>query len=291
MKKLLSLFLAMLLLCGCSHSHSQNTIPCKAYYFSSASANELVPCEFSIEGTNIEDVANKLFFKLYSPPKKNLVSPFFSRVRLIDLTLNNNRCDLVLSPSYRYLDVFDLTALNSAIVNTMCSLPGIDEVSISCDGKSTIFSAEEFVTQLPRAHYETHTVNLYFTKDNFTEVVKETAEISLSPDETLEKSVVLLLKNETSDSYDSPFPEDTVINDVYFDEGVCFVDVSKEFILNAIHKQKEETVVLFSIVNTLTELPKIDSVQFLIDGDIGYGYGHHNIKTPFTNNTELFDTN
>ncbi len=291
MKRFLLLFLAVAFLSGCSSANRTAVLSGKVYYFTSNSAQELTPIDASLETSDIEVAANELFQRLYSPPGKSLTSPLPHRIKLIDLSVVENECKILLSSAYRNLSVFEATALNGALVKTMCSLPGIERLSIACEDVSQVFDSKEFLTEIPRTYYESHTLNLYYTQNAYTGVVKETATISLSPDETLEKSVVLLLKNPSSVSSETPFPEGTKINDVYISEGICVVDVSKEFVSNAVHKKKQETAILFSIVNTLTELPKIDSVKFLIDGNAAYGYTYYNISNPLTNSDELFDIN
>ena len=46
-----------------------------------------------------------------------------------------------------------------------------------------------------------------------------------------------------------------------------YVDLSKEFIENAPSGIDEESMVIYSIVNTLTELNEVTNVKFLINGE------------------------
>lgn len=60
----------------------------------------------------------------------------------------------------------------------------------------------------------------------------------------------------------------TVHSDVTIKDGVATVDLSKEFIDKHPGGKKKEQLTLYSIVNTLTEIKDIKSVQFKIDGKV-----------------------
>ncbi len=60
----------------------------------------------------------------------------------------------------------------------------------------------------------------------------------------------------------------TVHTDVTIKDGVATVDLSKEFINKHPGGKKNEQLTLYSIVNTLTEIKEIKSVQFKIEGKV-----------------------
>jgi germination protein M len=62
--------------------------------------------------------------------------------------------------------------------------------------------------------------------------------------------------------------ETTVHSDVTIKDGVATVDLSKEFINKHPGGKKQEQLTLYSIVNSLTEIKEIKSVQFKIEGKV-----------------------
>lgn len=67
----------------------------------------------------------------------------------------------------------------------------------------------------------------------------------------------------------SSIPKETKVHsDVTIKNGVATVDLSKEFVDKHPGGKKSEQLTLYSIVNTLTELKDITSVQFKIDGKV-----------------------
>jgi germination protein M len=62
-------------------------------------------------------------------------------------------------------------------------------------------------------------------------------------------------------------PDSTEINSIVVEDGLAMVDFSKEFIEDRITSDTEDNLLIYSIVNTLTEFPEVNSVSFYIDGE------------------------
>jgi len=290
-KKLIPFLLLLLLLCSCVKEENGETPSYKLFYFNSDNTSEIVSTDVSLQSETPEDAIKQLFYLLSHPQDKSFRSPVPPSVHLLNFSLKDGLCSLTLSDSYRTLPPHKRVPLNFAIVSTMSSIPETDTVSITSKGKSEIFTADEFISLVPSTYHNTYTANLYYISEDRLGISKKSETIPLSPDESLEFSVLRLLIEETDEpGLVSPFPPGTVLNDVYLDGGTCIVDVSSEFVTNAPHTSEEaEAAVLFSVVNTLTELPKIDNVKFLIEGSAGYGFIYHNIAEPLTNSQKLLE--
>ncbi|MDF2985692.1 MAG: sporulation/spore germination protein [Eubacterium sp.] len=69
--------------------------------------------------------------------------------------------------------------------------------------------------------------------------------------------------------FQAAIPKETKVHsDVKIKEGVATVDLTKEFVEKHQGGKKNEQLTLYSIVNTLTELKDIKSVQFKVDGKV-----------------------
>lgn len=67
----------------------------------------------------------------------------------------------------------------------------------------------------------------------------------------------------------SSIPQETKVHsDVTIKDGIATVDLTKEFVEKHQGGKKNEQLTLYSIVNTLTEIQDIKSVQFRIDGKV-----------------------
>ena len=66
------------------------------------------------------------------------------------------------------------------------------------------------------------------------------------------------------------------------EKGVCTVDLSNEYIKNHIDNEVQERMCLRSLVDSLTELDGVESVQILIDGAKVKGFKHFDLSKPFS---------
>lgn len=77
----------------------------------------------------------------------------------------------------------------------------------------------------------------------------------------------LLISGPENEKLESAIPEGTKVNSCTLKGNTLYVDLSKEFIDNAPSGIVEESMVIYSIINTLTELNEVSNVKFLINGE------------------------
>ncbi len=82
-----------------------------------------------------------------------------------------------------------------------------------------------------------------------------------------EKLVNLLIEGPKNDSLEKLIPEGTVVNSVSIDKGIVYIDFSEEFTKTGTMGAEEEGKIIYSIVNTLTELTEVSGVKILINGE------------------------
>lgn len=129
------------------------------------------------------------------------------------------------------------------------------------------------------------TVSLYFKQKNTNTLVPEPRKIDVKeltkiPYETLMK---LLLEGPKSEKLEKVIPEGTKLNKIELKKGIIYIDLSKEFIENHKGTIEEETLTIYSIVNTLTSLNEIEAVKIQIDGkeDASFKDNAIKFKDPF----------
>ena len=94
---------------------------------------------------------------------------------------------------------------------------------------------------------------------------KRTLTLTLT-DKLPEVMVRELIKGPEEEGLSSASPAGTEINEIMIKDKVCYLYLSAEFQKNQSGGPREEALTIYSIVNSLTELPNIQYVQFLIDG-------------------------
>ena len=73
-------------------------------------------------------------------------------------------------------------------------------------------------------------------------------------------------------------PKDTKVLDANLNKKCVTVNLSKEFVDNAEGDVFQKSNMIYTIVNTLTELNEVQSVKFLIDGEEVEGFQEESIK-------------
>lgn len=281
-KKLISAIILLSILCSCSSDAPANNTTHKLFFANSSNRAELVSVDTTLTAANTEDAIVELFSKLTSPENESHTSVIPKSVHLLDSSFNDGICNLILSEPYKNLSPYSLVAVNFVLVNTMSGLPGVKQVSITSENDTKTFSADNFLTSLPPAYYDSHTLNLHYPTIDYSETVKLEMTFVHEDEKTLEACVIeLLAQSPENPDLRSPFPEGTKVNNIYREGTMCVLDLSPEFVTAAPHSAEAEKAIIYSIVNTLTELPDINSVKILIDGKHSSDYSFFDISSPF----------
>ena len=85
----------------------------------------------------------------------------------------------------------------------------------------------------------------------------------------------------------SIIPQGTKLLSIETKDGLCTVNLSKEFIDNNHSGTTGEMLTISAIVNSLTELPEVKKVQFLVEGQVRDVYLNAEFDKPFTRNESI----
>ena len=192
----------------------------------------------------------------------------------------------------------------AAIVKTLCQIPEITGVQFYIAGQPLtgsnmeavgVMYADDFIdnTGGETSYKQNATLNMYFADHRGTSLVEVPVEITYDAAIPLEQlAIEQLMKGPYSidgvnkDTVLSTIPEGTRLNKVTVKENTCYVDFSSEFL----NKRKAITadVAIYSVVNTLVELPTVNKVQFSIDGEQVLEYSDTmKFGEPFERNLDL----
>lgn len=168
-------------------------------------------------------------------------------------------------------------------------------LSITCCQKIINFIfKEEPITPIP-----TQAITLYFSKCGEKQcfLIEEIREVKLDK----ELQLILmeeLIKGPVNKELSPTLPSSTKVNSITIEEDLVIVDFSKDIILDheIPHSSTTEPLAIFSIVNTLTELPQVKRVRILVNGKnegdingmrIEDFWGHVGIYEVFERNEEI----
>lgn len=135
-------------------------------------------------------------------------------------------------------------------------------------------------------------ITLYFSDKQTGKLIPEKRNV---PKEALlnnvEETIINeLIKGPTSKDMIATVPQGTKLLTIKNEDGRVIVNLSKEFIENHPGGSAAETLTIYSIVNSLTELKEVESVKFLIEGQEKQEYkGHYQFNIPFTRYEDIIN--
>ncbi|MDI6601467.1 MAG: GerMN domain-containing protein [Thermoanaerobacteraceae bacterium] len=184
--------------------------------------------------------------------------------------------------------IMDEAMARASIVNTLTALDGVEKVLITINGNDYIGASGNPVGPMgPIDFSNINTYKLYFSDANAEYLVPEmrTVDESKSPAEGIIKE---LIKGPTRSDLTKTIPEGTKLISLEINNGIAYVNFSKEFKENHWGGSAGETMTLYSVVDSLTELPDIKKVQFLIEGNkTDTLAGHYDILNPLDRDPTL----
>jgi germination protein M len=146
--------------------------------------------------------------------------------------------------------------------------------------KEVPFKEEEKKEVQPVPTEEMVEVTLYFSDSQAMYLVPEKRKIPQTSSLARQAVIELIKGSENSDLY-STIPEGTQISEIYIVDDIAYIDLSEEIFKNHPGGSSAELMTVYSIVNTLTEIPPIKGVQILVGGNERESLiGHIDISMP-----------
>lgn len=267
-------------------------------YYSNSEGNNLVKRDVDISKKDNDEVVEFLMGEIIKNPKEeDIKSALRNGTKCLWINRDKNLVSVNLSKEFYNEDnMADILGLG-AIVKTICSVNGIDSVNIFVENNPItdsqgeemgILKDSDFVFSADALDSDEENITLYFGDENGENLVAEVRRIKVPKGEVMEKLVVSeLIKGPEKGKNTATIPEGTKIISVETKDGVCFVNLSKEFVDRHPGGTSAENLTIYSVVNSLAELGNILKVQFLIDGEKRDIYKHIMFNEPFERDMSL----
>lgn len=221
-------------------------------------------------------------------------------VRVNEWKLENAQLYLYFNNAYGEQDNISEVLCRAAIVRTLTQIEGVDCISFYVgdsplvDANGTpigLMTAESFVEN-PGEQINailSSEITLYFSSEDGTKLVAETQEVHYSSNVSVEKLIMeQLLKGPKSSELRSAIPQGTKLVNVSVLDGVCFVNLDENF-LNQ-NYEVAEPIVIYSIVDSLVELPNVNKVQISVNGDSDMVYrDKYDLNVIYDRNLDYLD--
>ena len=272
-----------------------------AVYYLNKDATSIVPVAYEITGETMEKQVEELLLKLEEPPEVvEYRSAVPENVALLQYTLDRKQLYLDFSKEYASLDKATEVLVRAAVVSTMIQIEGVSYIGFLVEGeplKDTkgnsigLMNDNTFLDTMGSEENATKIVklNLYFANATGDKLKNQSCVLEYNANVALEKIVVeQLIAGPAEAGYYPTIPKDTKVMSVTTKDGVCYVNLDTAFTGQGYDVLGSVTI--YSIVNSLTELAGIGSVQILVNGETSITYKDNIIlETTFQRNPEIIE--
>lgn len=251
---------------------------------------ELVSERFSISEEDTEALIKALIERLDVVPENisyKKAKP--DQVVIEDFKLDSGgKLTLEFNSDYSLVTGVSEVLMRAAIVKTLCQVPQVDSVEFYVDGQPLMKNSDKAVGYMRGGDFIDNTgdgtnfyqyadITLYFPVESGLKLTMIPVSVKYDGTIALEQLILKQLiagpekiSGANKEHVKSGIPGLTKINMVSVVDGICYVDFSQEF-LSKVEGVSPE-ICIYSIVNSLVELPHIDKVEIAIDGKTNLNY-------------------
>ena len=221
-------------------------------------------------------IIEELIAKLCVQPKEMTLRAPVSDFRLLTSETRGSIVTMNFSEEYYDMTAVEEVLTRTAVVNTLCSFSEIDGVYFLVDGEAMhdadgvepgIMEPDQFIynSYTEMRNYERVRIHLYFANEAGNRLVDAYRTVVYNSNMPLERIVLEQVISGPNSIFAYPtVSKDTKVNNITTRDGICYVNLSSEFMNE--HLDVTPQVALYSIVNSLCELPSIDAVQISVEG-------------------------
>lgn len=194
------------------------------------------------------------------------------------LEMRYDKIDLTFNVLYDTIDADSLLFFKCCVVKSLLQLEGVNYVTLSMrditdsaveDATVTeTFDQSSFALSFGKqnGYKQNGTIVLYYANESGEKLKEYHKTIEISNNTSLPKIVVeSLIEGPEQLGYTRTLSKETKIKNISVKDSICYLDLSDEFYET--ENPLKNNIIVYSIVNSLTELPTVSKVQFLKNGE------------------------
>ena len=290
---------------GCKKEEQQQTAEFNVYYLDrDENRINAKPYEIAADKTDKEQLVQELLEQLAAQTNEIDYQPVITGFEVKDCLFGASQITLNFSEEYEELSPTREVLVRAAIVKTLTQVEGVELVAMQVNGRMMmdalgktvgVMSQETFIdnTGEDMKKYEEVTLTLYFANASGDELIKVNRTMRYNTNISLEKLVVeqLLYGPIDKTGKDSnmlllpTLNADTKIISVNVKDGICYVNLNSSFLTLPTNIMAETAI--YSLVNSLTELPGVLKVQLAVDGETEVKLGEKTLSALFERNLDM----
>ncbi len=251
-------------------------------FFVNTQRTDMFPVPYTLEGDGMSEVVEGIIqYMSYENGTMSYQTPIPTGITYLHNEYDEVQSSVKISFNVVYdtINAESLVFFKTCVAWTILQLEEVESVSISlvdlanpdAETATTLesFDRNSFTMNFgDRSGYkQTGTIVLYFADESgeFLKEYQQTVEISNTT--SLARLVVeSLINGPELEGYTATLSDEVKINNISVNDGICYVDLSDEF-YDTSNPLKNE-IIVYSVVNSLVELPTVTKVQFLKNGEM-----------------------
>lgn len=249
------------------------------------------------EEMTTQEIAEDMLRQLSEPAEDVRCITPIQNFSVIGTTLHDKALTVSLSADYEQLDTTREILTRAAMVNTLCQLDGVSTVSFLCGDHALTgadgsvvgpMNSELFIFNSGKeiVNYEKVRLHLYFANETGDQLVDTYRNVVYNSNISMERVVTeQVLKGPNSDVVFPTLNPATKILSVTTRDGVCYVNLDQAFLTEPY--SVTGPVAIYSLVNSLTELSSVSSVQITIEGKNNKTFLETSLSNAFERNLTL----
>ncbi len=306
MKRFLGCIWALLMvgLVGCGQETPKADGETIDLYFLSESGMKVEARPYVLEADSLEAQVEEVMLQLATlPDKLEYQPPLALEFKVNSYQIEDGCVKMDMTANYKEMAATKEILVRAALVRSFTQIKGINFLSLTVEGEPLkdslgnlvgMMSAGQFIDNAGDTinTYEKVRLKLYFGNASGDKLVATTRTLDYNTVVPMEKLVLEELIKGPDSGTEGAFAlinPSTKIVSVSVKDGICYVNLDSTFTTQIYNGTAE--VVLYSMVNSLTELSNVKKVQFLIDGVSEIMYREkYSFTTIFERNLDLIET-
>ena len=299
MREILLSITAAIILCGCAANEEGIKSPsCVVAYDIKPDGTglEAKETDVMVSSDDISESVRLLLQRMIEGPAGNrLGAAVPTEVSEVTFTVGAQTASVNFDGAFNDVPKLRRLLCEAAVVRTLCQLEDIYAVSFMVDktpitdlrGNPIGVLTPDSFAGLDGVSEKTDLL-LYFADESGKSLVERVESVTYLEDDAPDRVIVqnLILGPKSLDAFATLDPS-TVIDDVMTKNGICYVSLSRDF-LNKTTNVSDE-VVIYSLVNSLTELGNVNKVQIMIDGKTDAKLGEYDLSQLFERSLDMIE--
>ncbi len=270
-------------------------------YRLNAEETTLVEVPYDGDTDNSEEAVESMLAALAREQEDEDTRPAIPEgVEVQNYVLEDEKLCLNFNSAYQEMDTVREVLCRAALVRSLTGIDGVEMVAVQVDGvflqnkegrEYGFQQTEDFVQNTGSSinSYEETTLTLYFANESGRALTAEKETVRYHTSQSREQLVIeQLMKGPGVSGHKAVIPADARLLSVSVRDGVCYVNFDEGF--NSLVEGVTPEVMVYAIVNSVTESTSTGQVQITVDGETPQVFqASVEMGEPLTSNLDILE--